>query len=133
MDKTLDDANIQTDRDVSMEVHSNGSSSAFGGCMSSVQEKGSVDKETMFVLVESSNSSLSIARGLSASKGVSRSCSLELSQSQNLTSLVKDLDSTCGVSGRANPSIEERRCKIFNPNAASPTQPYFIFVLEVSD
>ena len=89
--------------------------------MSSVQEKGSVDKETMFVLVESSNSSLSIARGLFASKGVSRSCSLELSQSQNLTSLVKDLDSTCGVSGRANPSIEERRCKIFNPNAASPT------------
>ena len=82
-----------------MEVHSNGSSSAFGGCMSSVQENGSADKETMSVLVEPSKSSLSIAGGLSASKGVSRSCSSELSQSQNLTSPVRELDSTYGVSG----------------------------------
>lgn len=99
MDKTLDDANIQTDQDVLVEVHSNGSSSAFGGCMSSVQENGSADKETMSVLVEPSKSSLSIAGGLSASKGVSRSCSSELSQSQNLTSPVRELDSTYGVSG----------------------------------
>ncbi|KAJ9697584.1 hypothetical protein PVL29_009421 [Vitis rotundifolia] len=99
MDKTLDDANIQTDQDVLVEVHSNGSSSAFAGCMSSVQENGSADKETMSVLVEPSKSSLSIAGGLSASKGVSRSCSSELSQSQNLTSPVRELDSTYGVSG----------------------------------
>ncbi|XP_059594287.1 ubiquitin carboxyl-terminal hydrolase 5 isoform X2 [Vitis vinifera] len=84
---------------VLVEVHSNGSSSAFGGCMSSVQENGSADKETMSVLVEPSKSSLSIAGGLSASKGVSRSCSSELSQSQNLTSPVRELDSTYGVSG----------------------------------
>lgn len=82
-----------------MEVHNNGSTSAFGGCMSAVQENGSTDKETMSVLVEPSKSSLSIAGGLSASKGVSRSCSSELSQSQNLTSPVRELDNTYGVSG----------------------------------
>ncbi|XP_057965864.1 ubiquitin carboxyl-terminal hydrolase 5 isoform X2 [Malania oleifera] len=99
MDKTLDDANIQMDQDILVEVVNNVSSTAFGSCRSSVQENGSADKEATSVLIEPSKSSLSIAGGLAASKNVSRSCSSELSQSQNLTSPLRDLDNTNGVSG----------------------------------
>ncbi|GMH26056.1 hypothetical protein Nepgr_027899 [Nepenthes gracilis] len=99
MDKTLDDANIQMDQDILVEVLNNVSSSASGGCMSSVQENGSTGKASTSFLLEPSKSSLSIAGGLSASKGTSRSCSSELSQSQNLTSPVRESDNTYGTSG----------------------------------
>ncbi|GAB2280869.1 ubiquitin-specific protease [Dionaea muscipula] len=99
MDKTLDDANIQMDQDILVEVPNNASSSASVGCISSVQENGSTLKEPNSFLLEPAKSSLSIAGGLSASKGASRSCSSELSQSQNLTSPVRELDNTNGTSG----------------------------------
>ncbi|OVA10566.1 Ubiquitin carboxyl-terminal hydrolases family 2 [Macleaya cordata] len=99
MDTTLDDANIQMDQDILVEVLGNGNDTAFGGCLSSVQENGSVEKESTSVLVEPSKSSLSIAGGLSASKGVSRSCSSELSQSQYVASPVGEVDNSYGISG----------------------------------
>ncbi|KAF8391515.1 hypothetical protein HHK36_023820 [Tetracentron sinense] len=98
MDKTLDDANIQMDQDILVEVLADSNGTAFGGCMSSVQDNGSAEKESTSVLLEPCKSSLSIAGGLSASKGVSRSCSSELSQSQYLTSPVREMDSSYGVS-----------------------------------
>ncbi|KAK9281366.1 hypothetical protein L1049_004266 [Liquidambar formosana] len=73
--------------------------SSFRGCTSSVQENGSVEKETASVLVEPPKSSASIVGGLSVSRGMSRSCSSELSQSQNLTLPARELDNTYGISG----------------------------------
>ena len=81
-----------------MEVVDN-SDTALGGCLSSVQENGSVDKEATLVLVEPSKSSFSIAGGLSASKGVSRNCNSQSSQFQNLTSPGRESDNTYGISG----------------------------------
>ncbi|XP_057483966.1 ubiquitin carboxyl-terminal hydrolase 5-like isoform X1 [Actinidia eriantha] len=98
MGKTLDDANIQMDQDILVEVVDN-SDAALGGCMSSVQENGSADKEATSVLVEPSKSSFSIAGGLSASKGVSRNCNSQSSQFQNLTSPGRESDNTYGISG----------------------------------
>ncbi|CAL5427044.1 unnamed protein product [Camellia sinensis] len=98
LDKTLDDANIQMDQDILVEVVDN-SHAALGGCMSSVQENGSADKETTLVLVEPSKSGFSIAGGLSASKGLSRNCNTESSQFQNVTSPGRESDNTHGISG----------------------------------
>ncbi|PSS09582.1 Ubiquitin carboxyl-terminal hydrolase [Actinidia chinensis var. chinensis] len=98
MGKTLDDANIQMDQDILVEVVGN-SDAALGGCLSSVQENGSADKEATLVLVEPSKSSFSIAGGLSASKGVSRNCNSQSSQFQNLTSPGRESDNTYGISG----------------------------------
>ncbi|THG19923.1 hypothetical protein TEA_011268 [Camellia sinensis var. sinensis] len=75
------------------------SHAALGGCMSSVQENGSADKETTLVLVEPSKSGFSIAGGLSASKGLSRNCNTESSQFQNVTSPGRESDNTHGISG----------------------------------
>lgn len=49
-------------------------------------------------LIEPSKSSLSIAGGWSASKGASRSNIVELPQSHNLTSPVRELDNAYGIS-----------------------------------
>ncbi|KAL9271655.1 Ubiquitin carboxyl-terminal hydrolase 5-like protein [Drosera capensis] len=98
VDKTLDDANIQMDQDILVEVLNNASSFADGGC-TSVQENGSTVQEPTSFLLEPTKSSLSIAGGLSASKGASRSCSSEISQSQNINSPVRELDNTNGTSG----------------------------------
>ncbi|KAK6937919.1 Peptidase C19, ubiquitin carboxyl-terminal hydrolase [Dillenia turbinata] len=95
MDKTLDDANIQMDQDILVEVNATMS----GGCMSSIQENGSVEKEATSVLLEPSKSNLSIAGGLSASRGGTRSCSSELSQQRILTSPVRESEHTYGTSG----------------------------------
>ncbi|KAJ6778905.1 UBIQUITIN CARBOXYL-TERMINAL HYDROLASE 5 [Salix koriyanagi] len=62
MDKTLDDANLQMDQDILVEVHNNANG------------------------------------GLSASKGASRGCSAEPSQSPNLTSQGRELDNAYGTS-----------------------------------
>ncbi|KAJ4975516.1 hypothetical protein NE237_000622 [Protea cynaroides] len=99
MDKTLDDANIQMDQDILVEVLGDANGNALGGCMSSVQDNGSVEKESTSVLIEHCKSSLSIAGGMPASKVNSRSCSSELSQSHQLTSPVRELDNSYGTSG----------------------------------
>ncbi|KAI4300924.1 hypothetical protein L6164_034250 [Bauhinia variegata] len=93
MDKTLDDANIQMDQEILVEVVDNTNNT------SSVHYNGSIQKEASFALVEPSKSNLSIAGGLSASKGSSRIYSMELSSSQNLTSPVRDMECTYGSSG----------------------------------
>lgn len=66
---------------------------------SSAQDNGSAPREGSSAFVEPSKSSLSIAGGLSASRGASRSYCLELSSSQNLTSPVRDVDNSFGTSG----------------------------------
>lgn len=67
--------------------------------MSSVQYNGSSEKEATSILVEPSKSSLSIAGGLSASKGASKSYSTEISQSQSLSSPARESDNTHGIVG----------------------------------
>ncbi|KAK7396058.1 hypothetical protein VNO78_16790 [Psophocarpus tetragonolobus] len=93
MDKTLDDANLQMDQDILVEVinHTNNTSVA--------QENGSAQREANSVLVEPSKSSLSIAGGLSASRGASRGYNMDLSSSQNLNSPVRDVENPYGTSG----------------------------------
>ncbi|CAN1160618.1 Ubiquitin carboxyl-terminal hydrolase 5 [Linum perenne] len=99
MDKTLDDANIQMDQDILVEVVSNVNGTTLSGYMCSVLNNGFVKKEATSVLLEPSKSRLSIAGGFSASKGASKSCSSEFSQAQNMTLTGRELDNTYGVSG----------------------------------
>ncbi|XP_042509184.1 ubiquitin carboxyl-terminal hydrolase 5 isoform X2 [Macadamia integrifolia] len=99
MEKTLDDVNIQMDQDILVEVLGDANGNASGGCMSPVQDNGCVEKDSTSVLLEPCKSSLSIAGGMSASKGVSRSCSSDLSQNHQLTSPVGELDNSYGTSG----------------------------------
>lgn len=96
MDRTLDDANIQMDQDILVEVLNNVNNTVSGSCMSSIQNNGSLEKEATSILVEPSKSSLSIAGGLSASKGASRNYSTELSQSQTPA---RESDNNSGVVG----------------------------------
>ncbi|KAK9951288.1 hypothetical protein M0R45_006743 [Rubus argutus] len=98
IDKTLDDANIQMDQDILVEVLNPDNGTTSSGYTTSVRYNGSLEKEAASVLVEPSKSSLSIAGGLSASKGASRSYNTDLAQSQSLTS-VRELDTTYGTIG----------------------------------
>ncbi|VVA35066.1 PREDICTED: ubiquitin carboxyl-terminal hydrolase [Prunus dulcis] len=103
MDKTLDDANIQMDQDILVEVLNPVNGTTLGRSTSSVRYNGSLEKDGASVLVEPSKSSLSIAGGLSATKGASRSYSVELIQSQGL--IARELDTpygTIGVSTRGS-------------------------------
>ncbi|KAK9194356.1 hypothetical protein WN944_005061 [Citrus x changshan-huyou] len=95
MDRTLDDANIQMDQDILVEVLDNVNGT---NCKSSIQDNGFAEKKASSVLVEPSKSSLSIAGGWSASKGTSRNHSSEISTSPNLAS-ARDSDNTLGSSG----------------------------------
>ncbi|KAI3678623.1 hypothetical protein L6452_37922 [Arctium lappa] len=99
LDKTLDDANIQMDQDILVEVvdHS-------GGCTSAVQENGST-KNVPLAVVEPSMMNHPIAEGSSADKVVSRSCNSELSQFHNLSFATRDSDrapTSLGVSTRGS-------------------------------
>lgn len=96
LNKMLQDAQIQMDQDILLEVQTDGSQ--LDGCQSSVHENGSTGKESTFVPVEPSRSGISIAGGPSISKGISRSCSPQLSQCQLLNSPSRDLDSGYGIS-----------------------------------
>ncbi|XP_072955220.1 ubiquitin carboxyl-terminal hydrolase 5 [Typha angustifolia] len=103
MAKTLDDANIQMDQDILVEILTDGNGGLDGGCMSSVQENGCT--ETTSMVVEPSRSSLSAAENLSTNNYTSRSCSSEFSQSQYLASPSSDLDmhTTNSISTRGAP------------------------------
>ncbi|KAJ6363592.1 hypothetical protein OIU78_003715 [Salix suchowensis] len=98
MDRTLDDANLQMDQDILVEVHNNANGTALSRFIRSAQGNGSTVKEASSFLLEPYKSSLSIAGGLSASKGASRGSGTELSQSLNLTSQGRELDNTYGIS-----------------------------------
>lgn len=78
-----------------VEVLNNISSSASGD----VLDNGSSGKESSSCLLEPPKSSVSIAGGLSASKGVFKNGSSELSKTQNPTAPVKETDNTYGTSG----------------------------------
>ncbi|XP_014491293.1 ubiquitin carboxyl-terminal hydrolase 5 [Vigna radiata var. radiata] len=93
MDKTLDDANLQMDQDILVEVINNSNNTSFA------QENGSALREANFALVEPPKSSLSIAGGLSASKGASRGYNTDLSSSLNLNSPLRDVENPYGTSG----------------------------------
>ncbi|GKV28911.1 hypothetical protein SLEP1_g37898 [Rubroshorea leprosula] len=95
LDKTLDDAGLQTDQDILVDLNSvNGT--ALGH---SIKGTGYADKGATSLLLEPSKSSLSIAGGLSASKSASRSCSTEPSNNENLMSPGRELDNTNGSVG----------------------------------
>ncbi|KAK3031828.1 hypothetical protein RJ639_035965 [Escallonia herrerae] len=101
MDKTLDDANIQMDQDILVEVID-----STGGCTSSVRENGSAENESS-VHVEPSKSGFSIAGGFSASKGFHRNGNSELSQFRELdkppgTSGISTRGSSGGLTGLLN-------------------------------
>ncbi|PKU81052.1 ubiquitin carboxyl-terminal hydrolase 5 [Dendrobium catenatum] len=98
MEKTLDDANIQMDQDILVEVLGDCNGTTDGGCMSSVQENGSNERDSGSLAAEPCRSSISVAEGLSTSKNVSRSCSSEISQSQLLTSPSSELDTVHATS-----------------------------------
>ncbi|THU50526.1 hypothetical protein C4D60_Mb06t21150 [Musa balbisiana] len=97
MDKTLDDVNIQMDQDILVEVLTDGNGTADSGCATSLQENGCTEKDSTSVIVEPSQSSLSVAEGLSTNNYASRSCSSEISQSQYLASPTSDLDNLHGT------------------------------------
>ncbi|XP_050245151.1 ubiquitin carboxyl-terminal hydrolase 5 isoform X1 [Quercus robur] len=99
MDKTLDDANVQMDQDILVEVLNHVNGTALAGSITSIQDNGSSQREATSFLIEPSKSSLSIAGGLSASKGATRSNAVELPQITNLTSPVRESDNAYGTSG----------------------------------
>ncbi|KAJ9548810.1 hypothetical protein OSB04_021353 [Centaurea solstitialis] len=101
LDKSLDDANIQMDQDILVEVIDNG-----GGCTNDAQENGFAKNESS-ALVEPSKTNYSIAGGLSASKGVTKNCNSEVSQFQNLSSAIRESEDkappvSVGVSTRGS-------------------------------
>ncbi|KAI3802030.1 hypothetical protein L1987_30153 [Smallanthus sonchifolius] len=83
LDKTLDDANIQMDQDILVEVSDD------GGGTSDLQENGFTKSHTS-ALVEPSKTNYSIAGGFSASKGVLRNNNSESSQFQSSASAIKE-------------------------------------------
>nr|GMC59631.1 ubiquitin carboxyl-terminal hydrolase 5 [Ipomoea batatas]GME14812.1 ubiquitin carboxyl-terminal hydrolase 5 [Ipomoea batatas] len=95
MEKTLDDANIQMDQDILVEVVSNNA----GGGASFIHDNGSTPNGTITGHVEPSKLNFSIAGGLSASKGSARNGNAELSQLQSLASPVRETEKTYGTSG----------------------------------
>nr|APO15833.1 ubiquitin-conjugating enzyme E2 [Sesuvium portulacastrum] len=95
MDKTLDDANIQMDQEVLVELVNNTSSS--------IKNHDPAGKQSSTFLLEPSKSGLSIAGGLSATKGVSRNGNSEHPQNQNLVSPPREptnVQETTGVTTR---------------------------------
>ncbi|CAH9074163.1 unnamed protein product [Cuscuta epithymum] len=95
MEKTLDDANIQMDQDILVEIVSNnaGSGATF------IHGNGSAPNGTIMHHVEPSKLNFSIAGGLSASKGSSRNGNAEMSQLQSLSSPVRETEKPYGTSG----------------------------------
>ncbi|PIA50657.1 hypothetical protein AQUCO_01200104v1 [Aquilegia coerulea] len=88
LDKTLDDANLQMDQDILVEILGD-------TCLSSVQENGSAEKESTSILVERCKSA---AGGSSSAKaGVSRNGSSELGQI--VGSPVGEAENNYGASG----------------------------------
>lgn len=91
MDKTLDDANIQMDQEILVEVLNN--------TTTSVMTNEPAGKQSNSFLLEPSKSGLSIAGGLSATKGVFKNSNSELFQSQNLASPSRESNNVQEMSG----------------------------------
>lgn len=84
---------LKTFMQILVEVINNSNNTSFA------QENGSALREANFALVEPPKSSLSIAGGLSASKGASRGYNTDLSSSLNLNSPLRDVENPYGTSG----------------------------------
>ncbi|KAK1585729.1 hypothetical protein QYE76_067043 [Lolium multiflorum] len=106
LEKTLEDANIQMDQDILVEVTANANGSLDGGCMSSIQENDYFERGSTSLTTDASKSGFSNENFASISYG-SRSYSSSLPQSQYLRSSNGDLDTlpgTVGVTTRGFPS-----------------------------
>ncbi|KAM0892059.1 hypothetical protein ACQ4PT_026009 [Festuca glaucescens] len=106
LEKTLEDANIQMDQDILVEVTANANGSLDGGCMSSIQENDYFERGPTSLTTDASKSGFSYENFASISYG-SRSYSSSLAQSQYLRSSNGDLDTlpgTVGVTTRGFPS-----------------------------
>ncbi|KAI6696953.1 hypothetical protein NL676_017072 [Syzygium grande] len=97
MNRTLDDANIQMDQDILVEIINTTNGSVLGGSM--IQGNGFLGKENASVVAEPSKLNPSIVGNLSASRVSPRSFGTDLAQSQSLTPGVRELESTSSVSG----------------------------------
>ncbi|KAM0861203.1 hypothetical protein ACQ4PT_046041 [Festuca glaucescens] len=106
LEKTLEDANIQMDQDILVEVTANANGSLDGGCMSSIQENDYFECRSTSLTTDASKSGFSNENFASISYG-SRSYSSSLAHSQYLRSSNGDLDTlpgTVGVTTRGFPS-----------------------------
>ncbi|KAL3828981.1 hypothetical protein ACJIZ3_017783 [Penstemon smallii] len=97
MEKTLDDANIQMDQDILVEVINGNTEGSIG----SIQGNGCVHNGSLAVAVTSQTSSAT-SGGLSVSKYSSRNGNLELSQLQSEKTGVNTRGSSCGLTGLLN-------------------------------
>ncbi|CAL9236397.1 unnamed protein product [Arabidopsis halleri] len=104
LDKTLDDANLQMDQDILVEVLDiNGTLSS--AHIQSAQENGLGDEDSTSILIEPSKSSLAAAGGFSSSRNAFRTGSVEVSQSFDSTyssTGVTTRGSTAGLTGLLN-------------------------------
>ncbi|XP_024003784.1 ubiquitin carboxyl-terminal hydrolase 5 [Eutrema salsugineum] len=104
LDRTLDDANLQMDQDILVEMLDiNGTTSS--AHIQSVQENGLVDEDSTSILIDPSKSSLSVAGGFSSNRNTFRSGSVEVSQSFDSTyssTGVTTRGSTAGLTGLLN-------------------------------
>ncbi|KAL0896605.1 hypothetical protein Bca101_080566 [Brassica carinata] len=103
LDKTLDDANLQMDQDILVEVlDMNGTAS--NAHNQSLHENGLVDEDSTSVLIDPSKSSLTVAGGFSSNRNAFRSGSVEGSQSfdSTYTTGVTTRGSTAGLTGLLN-------------------------------
>lgn len=97
MNRTLDDANVQMDQDILVEIINTTNGSVLGGSM--IQGNGFLGKENAFAAAEPPKLNPSTVGNLSASRASSRSFSADLAQSQSLTPGVRELENTASVSG----------------------------------
>ncbi|KAG8090764.1 hypothetical protein GUJ93_ZPchr0011g27883 [Zizania palustris] len=98
LEKTLDDANIQMDQDILVEVTTDANGSLDGGCMSSIQENEYFERESTSLIADASKSGLS-NENFASNNYTSRCYSSSLTQSQYLRSSNGDLDNMHGSSG----------------------------------
>ncbi|CAF1870445.1 hypothetical protein Bca4012_034347 [Brassica carinata] len=103
LDKTLDDANLQMDQDILVEVlDMNGAAS--NAHIQPLHENGLVDEDSTSVLIDPSKSSLTVAGGFSSNRNAFRSGGVEGSQSfdSTYTTGVTTRGSTAGLTGLLN-------------------------------
>lgn len=97
LEKTLDDANIQMDQDILVEVTTDANGSLDGGCIGSIQENEYLERESTSLIADASKSGLS-NENFASNNYTSRSYSSSLTQSQYLRSSNGDLDNMHGTS-----------------------------------
>ncbi|XP_062181990.1 ubiquitin carboxyl-terminal hydrolase 5-like isoform X2 [Phragmites australis] len=100
LEKTLDDANIQMDQDILVEITTDANGTLDGGCMSSIQDNEFFERGSTSLIADTSKSGLS-KENLASNNYASRSYNSSLALSNG------DLDNVHGTSGmttRGSPS-----------------------------